>query len=146
MQAIQERVIDDLKVSVSQFPAGKGWRLFMKINKTILPALSNLVGSIKSWETMDIDKDGLNKAIEVLLMELEPNKSEALIKEILELTTVDGQNAVQGFDLLFQGRYLTLIKIVAFSVEVNYKSFLPEGGLAKLTQVAKEKQSAFQTH
>lgn len=137
-QVTQSKEIDDLKVSVTQLPAGRGWRLFMKLNKTLLPAITKLVGSVKDWEHLDIDGDSLTEAVGLLLAEMEPEKSEALIKEILELTTVDGHEVVQTFDLTFQGKYLTLIKVVAFSLEVNYKSFLPENGLQKIKAMTKK--------
>ncbi|MDX1811582.1 MAG: hypothetical protein R3240_06515 [Gammaproteobacteria bacterium] len=110
----------------------------MKLNKTLLPAITKIVGSVKDWEHLDIDGDSLTEAVGLLLSEMEPEKSEALIMEILELTTVDGHEVVQTFDLTFQGKYLTLIKVVAFSLEVNYKSFLPENGLQKLKVMAKK--------
>ena len=139
MKATQEKTIDDLMVSVSQLPAGKGWRLFMKLNKALLPAISNLIGSVKDWEKLEINGEGLKNSVETLLMELEPEKSEALIKEILQLTRVDGQEVAPNFDLLFQGRYLTMLKIVMFTLEVNYKSFLPVGGLEKIKAMGQKK-------
>lgn len=131
-QVTQETNIDGKSIRVTQLPAGRGWKLFMKLSRTLFPAIAGLVGAVKSWEELDIDNTGLQKAVELLMTELEPEKSEALIKEILQLTWVDGQESVRNFDLLFQGEYLFLLKVVKYTLEVNYKSFLPEDGMAKL--------------
>lgn len=127
-----EKNINGRTFTVSQFPAMRGWKTFVKLSKGLLPALASVAGSLKGdgekLSDLEINGDGLAKAVEILLTELDEDKSEILIKELLALTFVDGQPVMPQFDIVFQGDYGTLIKVLIFSVEVNFKSFLDVSG------------------
>lgn len=130
--AVKEKTIEGRSVKVNQFPASYGWRVFCRLSRGVIPAIAAIAGSVKDWKTIDIQGDGLAKAAEYIVTEMEPEKSEALIKDLLSMTFIDGKEAVKDFDLTFQGEYLLLMKCLAFSIEVNYKSFLGKSGMGKL--------------
>lgn len=133
-KSIHERTINGKVFKVSQFPAMRGWKVFTKLAKGVFPAIAGLAGSVKDWDNddIDLDREGLVEAVKYIVTELDENKSEALIRDLLELTWCDGQEVMPQFDNLFKGDYGTLFKVLAFSVEVNYKSFLENGGIDKL--------------
>ncbi len=137
-QATHEKNINGRLFRVSQFPTMRGYKIFHRLAKGLIPAIASVFGSLsgdaEKISELDIDGDGLGKAIEMLFTELDEDKSEALIRDLLSLTFVDGQEVMPQFDVLFQGDYGTLFKVLAFSVEVNFKSFLGDSGSEILKQ------------
>lgn len=124
-----EKNINGRVFRVSEFPAMRGWKTFVKLSRGLMPAMASVAGAIKNWEDLEIDGDGLVKAAELLITELDEDKSEILINELFSLTWIDGQELMPQFDMVFQGEYGMLIKALAFVIEVNYKSFLGENGV-----------------
>jgi len=134
MKAIFEKKINGRSCTVNQFPAFRGWRIFTKLSRYILPSLASAAGSVKNWENLEIEGDALASAVRTLFTELDADKSEELLRELLELTWVEGKEVIPQFDILFQGEYGFLVKLIGFVVEVNYKSFLGENGFGILKE------------
>lgn len=129
-----EKNINGHLFTVNEFGGMRGWLTFLKLSKGLLPALASALGSVKDWQTLDIDGENLSKAITILLSELDGDKSEILIKELFSMTWIDGKEVMPIFDTVFQANYGMLIKALAFVIEVNYKSFLGENGIASFKE------------
>jgi len=135
-----EKNINGRSFRVTEFPAMRGWKTFVKLSRGIMPALASAAGSLsgegEKLSDLNINGNSLAKAAEILLTELDENKSEILIRELFSLTWVDGQEVMPQFDTVFQANYGMLIKALVFVIEVNYKSFLGENGVKFLKDKA----------
>ena len=140
-----EKNINGRLFTGNEFGGMRGWKTFMKLSRGLMPAIASAAGAVKSWDDWDIDGDGLSKAVELLVTELDGDKSEILIGELFSMTWVDGQEIMPIFDTVFQANYGTLIKALAFVIEVNYKSFLGENGVQLIKDKA-PKITAAATH
>ena len=139
----KDKTIDGKKITVTQFPGRIGLNLKTKISKlvgpTIFTALKSISGTGKKFMDKDVDLETAAIAIEKFLERVEPDSWESLIFEILNMTRINNQEITpEIFDIEFAGSFVTLYKIIAFVLEVNYKDFLGLTGigLSKLQQVA----------
>jgi len=146
MVETEEREIDGLSVSVTQFPARFGFKMQVKLARIFGPVFGEIVSGVSdkpnkksdsssedvSIMDKDIDLKKLGSAIEKLFNILDESKSESLVFELLNLTRIDKKEINQSsFDMIFAGKYLTLYKILGFVLEVNYKSFFGEGDIGQ---------------
>ena len=118
-QATQVREIDGLSVSITQMPPMKALRVANRVRRAIGPALGKLLGGSGTLGNMDVA--ALGDALEAL--NLPDDELEALVKDMLAQTFVDGKELMPQFALLMQGKLATVLKMVAFSFEVNFGSF-----------------------
>lgn len=133
MKVTEERTIDGVKCTVTQFPASEGVAIMIKLTKIIGPLLSSTLsksGSISN--IMDIDLKNMDGAVTVLLGSLSESEFDVFVKRLLKHTLLDGQSVTDTFDIVFQGKYGLLFKVLKFVMEVNYKDFLAEIGLEKI--------------
>lgn len=71
--------------------------------------------------------DAIQKAVSLLVQNLDKDDVNDLIKGLLSNTTVDGQSV--NYDLEFMGDLGTLFKVLKLVVGANYGSFLAESGM-----------------
>jgi len=71
--------------------------------------------------------DAIQKAVSLLVQNLDKDDVNDLIKGLLSNTTVDGQPI--NYDLEFMGDLGTLFKVLKFVVGANYGSFLAASGI-----------------
>ena len=128
MQKCEERAFADeagtLQVKTTQLPALRAFRLLSRLGKLLGPSLGKLRGvGLKS------DASALTPAIAALADSLDPDQIEALAVQILEGTlVVDGKqartlNTAAAIDDVFGGRLMTMFKVMAFAIEVNFRDF-----------------------
>lgn len=124
----EETVIDDVRLTCTQFMAMKNFSLFAKLMRTIGPAVATLGASKGDADVM--------KVLPMALRDVEPGDLTALALEVLAGTTanVDGANfslsTSSAIDAVFSGRSLmTLIKAIAFAVKVNFSDFFDEAAV-----------------
>lgn len=123
------REIDGKLYSLSPLLGRPVLRLWYKLSGILVAAASKAFGEAESFE--DVNGDTINAAVEVLLTKLSPDELEAVRKELFEtLVLIEGGGAQQFplgndsvFDLKLQGRPLTVLKLFAFAVEVNFSDF-----------------------
>lgn len=133
-----EKKIDGRTVRVTILPPRRSTKLLLKISPSLLPAFVRMATAFKKGETLgdsEIDSDGLMKAVIHLLSEMPPERFEELSNDLLEMTWVDGKEVVPNFDVIFRGELLLMAKVIAYSFEVNYASFLPASVRSKLKQM-----------
>ncbi len=144
MKTTEDREIDGIKWTVTQFPATEGFKILVKVTKIIGPLIATTVGKTESLSSlMDMDTKNLNLdgAITLLLDSLTESETNIFIKRLMAHTIVNGVSVVDTFDITFQGKYATLFKVLKFIMEVNYKDFLDEIGLS---EILKSKQTPLQ--
>lgn len=124
MRHTHQRDIDGTTWTVNEFSATEGLRL--------LTRLTNLCGGpvAKALQALPTDRSILDAALDVELLgaavaELANRLDEAetveLVRRLLAGTRADDREVSPQFDILFQGRYLTLFKVLGFVLEVNFK-------------------------
>jgi hypothetical protein len=119
----QKKEIDGIVWTVNEFTATEGLRLLTKLTKQLggpvakaIEALPKGGGSILDAQ---LDFSLLGSALTDLTGRLDEDEVVNLITRLLACTLADGKPV--NFDLTFQGRYLTLFKVVGFVLEVNFK-------------------------
>lgn len=124
----ETRTIDGLDVTTTQLPAMRASVLFAKLGRIVGPALAQL------------GTTNLGGLVGLVFQNLSPADVPALTQEILASTTVllDSKAVPLGqpgmIDLVFseQGRLPALLKVLRFSLEVNYSDFFDGGSLVDL--------------
>lgn len=118
-----ERVIDGDTWTVQQFPATEGLRLMARLAKLLGGPLSAAMGALQGSDLLDAKVDGslLGKAVAELADRLDEDEVAGLAKRLLKDTRVGGKEVLPQFETLFQGRYLTLFKVLGFVLEVNFQ-------------------------
>lgn len=152
MQTSQSREIDGLNWTVSQFSGTEGWRL----GGTLLRLASgSIVKIIQAWPSgksildAELSDPGLFAAgVAEFFATFDEDEFDAITKRLLANTIVAFEkknlNAKGSFDLVFQGRYHTLIKVLGFVLEVNFAGPLADllGVVSVASEAVREKQTA----
>jgi len=133
----KEKTIDSFSCRSNKFTGSASFKIFVELVQLFGPGLASLLGStardgsIKS--VLDTDSAGLQLAMSSLMGKLNPDTNLAFIKKLLSSTTIDGQDLNDNsFDLIFQGKLLSMFKVLLFVIEVNYEDFLGEGGFRQV--------------
>ena len=125
MRHDHEREIDGQTWKTNEFPATVGLRLFVGLAKLLGGPVGKAVAALRG-DGLDAGVGVLGDALESLTGRLDEEQALTLAKRLLANTTVIDEggklrDAAGQFDLLFQGRYLTLFKVLWFVVEANFK-------------------------
>lgn len=128
MRKQQTKEITDQEGSIvltcTQHGAIPGMRLLARLAKLLGPAAGDLKSIAKVGGT------DVLPAVEALLERLDEDSVESLLQEILRcsqvianksIKTLDSQDAIND---VYSGRYLLLLRSLAFAVQVNYGDFL----------------------
>lgn len=126
--------IDGLEVTVQAWPARKAWKRQVTLGKIFRKSLTELGAAVESkQEGTSVDLSRLGSALENVFDTLSEEKSEEVLLMLLSGVRVDNAELTsETIDLLFQGKILTMYKIIALVLEVNYGSFLPKGGIGNI--------------
>lgn len=138
----QHLMIDGKACVVVQFPGMEGLKIWTTLIKILGPSVAVLgkgfgegIKDIKSIDSVsklldkDIDMDKIFSSVSEALVLANDNLNEDLVEQIvlriLACTKVDNVEInLQSFNLMFSGNYGSLFKILAFTLKVNYSSFL----------------------
>lgn len=139
----QKRTIGELDFELSPLPAWKALETWTRVIGVLAPGLNGLNGlKAKTQEEM---LGALARAIQGLAS-TNPAEIQSLSKVLLEtcLVTVKGQQAplLPVFDVVMQGRMLSVFKLLAWAVEVNYADFFDVARAALADRKLKAKASA----
>ena len=106
----------------------KAHRLLVKLIKIVGPAMAGLdVGDGKSIKDLDID---IGSIVTGLTTALDENETEQIILTLGEQIICEGKNLTKdNIDALFTGDILSLYKVVAAALEVQFGDFFGEGGV-----------------
>jgi len=146
---LEEKEIDGMTVIVTPFSAGLGLELGTELFKLIGTSAGRGLQNIGSILDDDLPESGveamlafadkagpvIGEALYTLADRVKPKELVSLAKRLLANTTVDGKEVGgKAFDVVFQGGYGTLFKVLRFVVEVNFS--IPLGGwLTKLGEM-----------
>lgn len=139
MAQVQQKVIDGYRIDMSPLPAFAALEQFTALTGLIGPAAMSLLGK----------DEALAGALAASLGKVKGADVTALTRALLATTsvTVNGQTVplLPIFDTEFQGKLLTVFKILAFAIEVNYGDFFAaaKGALGPLGARLKEKLGAY---
>jgi len=120
----ESKIIDDLSVKVVQLPPRRSYKLLARIGRVIGPAFEKLASV-----TMDSEISELAPALGAFFAELDDSVVDDLMERILQNVSVTYDNAhmpltLQNFDLIFSGRELLGLKVMAFALQVQYAEHL----------------------
>ncbi len=138
----ETEIIDGITFTATQFGAMRGFSILGRLVKTVGPAISVL-----SSANPDSEVSELAPAIAGALRDLDPDVALVLAVDVLMGTTalMTGPNGVQALieisrsnlDVVFNGRLMTMFKVLAFVVKLNYSDFFagsaPDAALPSLT-------------
>jgi len=119
-----ERQIDGITWTVNEFSATEGLRLLTRLTALCGAPLARAFEALpKDGSVLDarVDFTLLGGALSELTSRLDEDQVVELVKRLLGCTLANGEDVERRFDVVFQGRYATLFKVLAFVLEVNYK-------------------------
>lgn len=130
----QTRTIDGFTVTLTPMPAWQSLEVLQQLSKMIGPALSKLGGAAAAAQGDEVAQasalEGVAGALTGALSALKPAEVRELGQQLLknclvELDDTPGKQVpiLKVFDTAFQGRILVALKIMAFSIEVNFGDF-----------------------
>jgi len=112
--------IDGRQWTVTEFPATAGLKIWWELQRALGPAILSVIA--EAWSKGDQGAaTALAAALSDVSQKISPDQIVDLCKRLLQDTRCDGKEVLPQFDLLFVGGYLTLLKVCAYVVEVNYK-------------------------
>lgn len=154
MKASQTRTIAGIEYSITQMPARKGTHWFYRLMGVLGPAATKLGGlgkgstaqSLTMADLMD-NVDELGAAVEVIYEKLPPEEFEEMRQAFfwsLERKDAKGFTDLSDankFDVELAGEVFTVLKLMAFAIEVNFGDFF--GVLrARIAKAVAAKQAA----
>jgi hypothetical protein len=153
MRKTSSRQIGERLFTLTQLPGWRGAKLFWQLSSVLLPALTSLGKGLsiapeallsKGVAGLDVDLGALlgnaGHASQMLFEKLPPDEFERIARELLETCSVQKAGVTVPlmpiFDEEMSGEMGSLLGLLAFALEVNFKDFLP--GLAdKAARAAK---------
>lgn len=135
--------IDGLQVRTAQLPALQAYDLLTRLGEIITPALT-VIASLEGEALLDQDLGALAPVLASVFAKIKGAEGKALIKDTLALTSVveDGSlielTSQARIDEAFTGRLLTMFKVMAFAIRVNYRDFI-DAAKAKAALAAAQK-------
>lgn len=111
---------------VTPLPASKGWRLLVAIGKLVGAPLGTAAGSAGPGGLMDarVGGEALGRGLAALADRIDEEQIADLTRRLLETAQVRQPSGLVGvnavFDVLFMGRYMLLLEVLMFALEVNF--------------------------
>ena len=138
----EEREIEGLKVSVTQFPGRFGNGMKIRLFKIFGPVIGELFSGVKGTRSADgkvglskadLDLSKISGAIQKLFEHLDEESSYKLQMDLMQSTRVDGKEMDEAvYNDVFAGNYGALYKILFFVIEFNFKSVFGKGDIGKV--------------
>jgi len=137
-----EKNINGRKYTVTKFPTRKSVHVLWELGTTGIPAFVKAITSMENLKSAErsIDSDSITKSFEMLFAKCDHDKIDYILDNMLSLVFIDGQELLPQMDLVFQGELENLFKVLAFSFEANYGSFLGVEKIKSLFLKAPEMQ------
>lgn len=135
----ETREIGGRKLEVTQLGTGQGLKLFFKLGKLVGPSIATL---IRQWQGKAISKQVVADAMLELVEKLEwsdfqelvnvcaKSTSQVVTNERGETLRIELSKTIDT--IAFAGDYLSLMKWLAFCLELNFASFFVDLGLTAL--------------
>ncbi len=141
-KSTQQKNIEGQVCLVVQYPGMEGLRIWTNLVKILGPSVATLgkgvgdgIKDIKNADSVvelldsqiDMDKlfSTMSEALVMATDRIDEDIIEQLTLRILASTKIDNQEIdINSFNILFSGNYGLLFRVVAFTLQVNYSSFL----------------------
>ncbi len=130
----EEKEIDGLAVSTTQLGAWKALGLVPRLGKLLAPALAKLASMPGAGKVSEADLSAIAPALASLFASMDGNEAQALVRDLLAGTSVKvegdkGPRKVEltnpgAIDGVFEGRLMTLFRVVWFALSVNFTDFI----------------------
>lgn len=128
----EKATIGGLDVRTTQLPAMRAFSLLTKVGRILAPVLSGATALLDSKGNLNLDKDvsALAPVLGEALGALEDQGAAELAAAILVQTSVvyEGKLLELGqahhIDLVFTGRLMTMLQVLAWVLKVNYADFI----------------------
>jgi hypothetical protein len=120
MVLTERRTIDGHEYAISQLPARRGGEMFFRLGGILSPAILEL---ISRGISLDVDAMDLAPVFLRLFSAMPDGEFTKLTEKLLETALRDGHPMLPTLDLDFAGEIFSLLKVLAFSVEVNFRDF-----------------------
>lgn len=145
------KTIDGYKVTTQQLPPRRAFKLAAKLVKYLAPAFK-YAGNVK----LEDDVEALLPALTAMLMDLDENDLDVVLRESFANTTVVVPDESGGrmmsletgekIDAAFEGQLYTMVRALVFSLGVNFHDFFDaakkEIAKRKAAEEAKKTQTA----
>lgn len=142
MRKSETKEIEGLKLTVSQLPPRKGFRLATKLFKFVAPALAEM----KPDQEIDLGK--MMPALTGMLQELDEDELESIMMQVFAtayvIREIDGKpckfelNDGAKVDAAFDGKLAAMFQSIMFAIEVNFGDFFedaaPSGEVASTSK------------
>ncbi len=129
MRSTDTRTIDGFSYDVTQLPGMRGVRFLARLGRIVGPSLGGLITSLQGGGLAGADLSAVAVSVGRLFIDLTENELEAICRELLGSATYRDPvtqkivPVMDDFDLHFQGRAASVLKLLAFALEVNYGNF-----------------------
>ena len=135
MRETVKKTIDNQEYEFGQFPATGSLKILTRLAKIVgdpLGMFATAFGSDpkKNFLDQNISGDVINKAVKILVSNLDENEVIDIVKALMSQVLCEGKPIV-NFDVHFQGRLGHLFKVIKACIEVQYSDFF-EGSLGFL--------------
>lgn len=111
--------VDGQAYSVTYFSATKSIEVLVELVKIVGPSLANLVQD--NDKLLDIKlEEVLPKAVKELVFNMNKTETVALLKQIIDSVSKNGQPILPTFDIEFAGKIGHLLKLLGATLKVQY--------------------------
>lgn len=139
MRESETRTINGKTYVFFQFPATKGVKVWLKLVKILGNPLTLLVQNIAKGSSGKGIKGALEKelgsfladisletVVADLLERVDVEDTTGIIMDLMSSVSYEGKPLNEIFDIHFKGSYMSLCKVIAAALEVQYSDFLGE--------------------
>jgi hypothetical protein len=129
MRETEKKTIDGGNYVCSMMPATKANRIFTEIIGLVgAPAFAMVSAAFAKDEVEDVHVEQLvASGLQVFLADLSPDQWDRIVFEMMDGVLVEGVGSLHDrgkFDQHFRGRVLTMWRVWAWAMEVNFRDFL----------------------
>lgn len=121
--------IDGHKYACMMMPATKSQRIFIELTQLMghpaVAMISNAFQPKEKGAELHVE-ELMATGVRVMLSELDPDTSDRIIKTVFDGVKLEGVGNLDEpatFDAHFRGRVMSIYKVFAWAMEVNYQDF-----------------------
>lgn len=123
------------QVIITELPAMKAGRLAVRISRILGPALGRAVQGLdlEGASSLDALLESVNfksvgEGLELLFDKLTEDEFEGITRALLQPALYGGKPLMPMFDVVFKGKFITMLKVIGFAFEAQYGDFSGAAG------------------